>query len=63
MADSPAYPGAPRWLKVFAIAVLALVLLLATIGHIVLGGRALHGLHGGHVPTLDSHPPHTDGHR
>jgi hypothetical protein len=63
MADSPTYPGAPRWLKMSAAAVLVLVLLLAAIGHIVLGGRGLHGLHEGHAPTLDSHPPHTDGHR
>ena len=37
MADLPSYPGAPRWVKVFGIIVIALVLLLLIVrltGHV-----------------------------
>jgi hypothetical protein len=33
MADQPPYPGAPNWLKVFAIAICGVALLLAVLIH------------------------------
>ena len=48
MADSPVYPGAPRWVKVFGIVVLVLVLLVVVIMATGVGGR--HGL-GRHMPS------------
>ncbi|HEX9705702.1 MAG TPA: hypothetical protein VGA20_10675 [Gemmatimonadales bacterium] len=48
MADSPAYPGTPRWVKVFGIVVLVLVLLVVVIMATGVGGR--HGP-GRHMPS------------
>lgn len=42
MAEPPSYPGTPRWVKVFAILVVVLVLLL--------GGLMLFGVGGEHGP-------------
>ena len=42
MDEPPSYPGAPRWVKVFAIVVIVLVLLF--------GGLRLFGVGGGHGP-------------
>ena len=40
MADPPPYPGTPRWVKVFGIIVIALVLLVVTMMFI---GGGKHG--------------------
>lgn len=57
MADPPPYPGTPRWVKVFGmiflVVVLLFVILLLTRGP---GGRHGPGLHtgdaGGHTPPV-----------
>lgn len=49
MADPPPYPGTPRWVKVFGIIVLVLVLLL--VARVLIGGG--HGP-GRHAPTGDA---------
>jgi hypothetical protein len=55
MADSPPYPGTPRWVKVFGIiavvVVLLFVILMFTRGS---GGRHGPGRHssGGHAPSF-----------
>jgi ABC-type transporter Mla subunit MlaD len=41
MADSPAYPGTPRWVKVFGIVVL--VFALVVVVHMATGGGGRHG--------------------
>ncbi len=41
MADLPAYPGAPRWVRVFGIIALALVLLFVIM--MLTGGDGRHG--------------------
>jgi hypothetical protein len=61
MAESPAYPGAPRWLKMFGIVVLVVLLFLVIVGHIVFGGRGLHVIHGEHATTPDHRATHTEG--
>lgn len=43
MADQPSYPGAPRWLKVSAIAIGGLALLLVVL---IYGGSGLR-----HIPS------------
>jgi hypothetical protein len=50
MADPPPYPGAPRWLRMFAFAVGTLALLLIVLGHV---GSAFH--HGPPTSGEDSH--------
>jgi hypothetical protein len=45
MADQPSYPGAPRWLKVSAIAIGGAALLLVVLIHA--GGGLRH-----HVPSI-----------
>lgn len=58
MADLSPYPGTPRWVKVFGIIVLVLVLLFAII---LLTGRGNHGprrhipsdVPGGHTPPIE----------
>ena len=64
MADQPAYPGTPRWVKVFGIIALILVLLVVIIIVTGLGGE--HGP-GRHLPSGavgDDIPPAsvTEGH-
>ena len=49
MADRPPYPGTPRWVKVFGIIVLVLVLLF--VARMFIGGE--HGP-GRHAPTGDA---------
>ena len=49
MADSPAYPGAPRWAKIFGGVLLALVLLFVVLKLTGVAGR--HGP-GRHLPTF-----------
>ncbi len=49
MADSPPYPGTPRWVKVFGIIALVLVLLFGA--HMLFGGSS-HGP-GRHTPPGD----------
>jgi hypothetical protein len=50
MAEPPSYPGAPRWVKVFAVIVIVLVLLF--------GGLRLFGVGGEHGPGR--HAPSDD---
>ena len=45
MADLPPYPGTPRWVKVFGIVTIIIIVL---VGIILLGGH----LAGGHGPNL-----------
>ena len=58
MADSPIYPGTPRWVKVFGIVVLVLVLLVVVVMATGVGGRHGPGRHmpsggaGGHAPPV-----------
>jgi hypothetical protein len=49
MAESPAYPGAPRWVKVLGIITLALVVLFVVV-HLAGGGFRHHHL-GGEAPS------------
>jgi hypothetical protein len=60
MAEAPAYPGLPRWLKVFGVVVVVVILLLVVVGHVVFGGRTLHG---GHAPAPEDHPMPAPGDR
>jgi hypothetical protein len=53
MADSPPYPGAPRWVKVFGIIVVGLTLLVV-LTRLAGGG---HGGHGGHAGSWGHAPP------
>lgn len=59
MADSPPYPGTPRWVKVFGLIALVLVLLFV-VSHLTGGGR--HGP-GRHLPSGDAggHTPPSSG--
>ena len=58
MADLPPYPGTPRWVKVFAIIVIALVLLVVAM--MFIGGEHGPGRHaasgdaGGHSSRFDN---------
>lgn len=58
MADSPSYPGAPRWVKVFGMVVIVLVLLFVTL-HLtgVVGGGHGPGRHIGSVDAGGQAPP------
>jgi ABC-type phosphate transport system auxiliary subunit len=47
MVGQPSYPGAPRWLKVSAIAIGGVALLLVVLVH---GGRGLQH----HMPSISS---------
>jgi hypothetical protein len=51
MADRPPYPGTPRWVKVFGIVGLVLVLLVVIIMFTGVGGQ--HGP-GRHMPSGDA---------
>ena len=51
MADTPPYPGTPRWVKVFGIIALVLVLLVVMIIFTGFGGQ--HGP-GRHTPSGDA---------
>jgi hypothetical protein len=42
MAESPAYPGAPRWVKILAVISLALVVVFVVV-HLAGGGFRHHG--------------------
>jgi hypothetical protein len=53
MADRPRYPGTPRWVKVFGMIVIALVLLVAIITLAGVGGD--HGP-GRHTSKGDTRP-------
>jgi hypothetical protein len=53
MAEPPPYPGTPRWVKVFAIIVIVLVLLL--------GGLKLFGVGGEHGPGRHAPPGDAGG--
>jgi hypothetical protein len=44
MAESPAYPGAPRWVKILGIVSLALVVAFVVV-HLAGGGFRHHGGH------------------
>jgi hypothetical protein len=63
MADSPIYLGTPRWVKVFGIALLVLILLVVVIMATGVGGRHGPGRHlpaggaGGHTPPVAGGPP------
>jgi hypothetical protein len=69
MADPPAYPGTPRWVKAFGIIAIAVVLLfvvrLLTVG----GEHARHtpsDASGGHTPpssVTEGHKPLEGGNR
>lgn len=48
MAESPEYPGAPRWVKVFGIIALALLLLFLIV-HLSGHGLGNHAPFGGHT--------------
>ncbi|MFB9263426.1 hypothetical protein ACFFWD_09625 [Bradyrhizobium erythrophlei] len=48
MTDPPSYPGAPHWLRMFAFAVGAFVLLVIALGHF--GGAPRYG-----PPAFGSH--------
>ena len=50
MANRPPYPGTPRWVKVFGIIVIVLVLLF---GGLMLFGGGEHGP-GRHTPSADA---------
>jgi len=52
MADSTTYPGAPRWVKVFGIIGLAVVLLVATM--MLTGGKSGDHGPGRHIPSVDA---------
>jgi hypothetical protein len=59
MADLPPYPGTPRWVKVFAIIALVVVLLFVFLmftrgpgGH----GPGRHTGSGGYTPPEGAHP-------
>ena len=58
MAGRPSYPGAPRWLKVFAIAIGGVALLLVVLIH---GGSGLRH----HMPSISGlgHSAAQDGGR
>ena len=49
MAEPPSYPGAPRWVKVFGIIVIVLILLV--VARVLIGGE--HGP-GRHTPSGDA---------
>ena len=49
MAEPPSYPGTPRWVKVFGIIVIVLILLV--VARVLIGGE--HGP-GRHTPTGDA---------
>ena len=57
--DRPPYPGTPRWVKVFGIIGLVLVLLLVIITFTGIGGKHGPGRHipsggaGGHTPPIE----------
>ena len=57
MADRPSFPGTPRWVKVFGIIVVVLVLLAVIIMVTGIGGEHGPGRHlppgapGGHAPS------------
>ncbi len=53
MADSPIYPGTPRWVKVFGIVVLVLVVLIVVMMATGVGGK--HGP-GRHMPAAGQRP-------
>jgi hypothetical protein len=50
MAESPVYPGAPRWVKVLGIISLALVVVFVVV-HLAGGGFRHHGHLGGEAPS------------
>jgi len=53
MAESPAYPGAPRWVKILGIISLALVVLFVAV-HLAGGGFRHHGHFVGDPPSSAS---------
>ena len=58
MADSPPYPGTPRWVKVFGIIALVLVLLFVIMlltdpGRHGPGRHTRSGGSGGHTPPIE----------
>jgi hypothetical protein len=69
MANRPPYPGTPRWVKVFGIIVIVVVLLV--VARIFIGGEHGPGRHapsgdtGGQVPlssVMEDHVPPEGGH-
>ena len=50
MAESPAYPGAPRWVKILGIISLTLVVVFVAV-HLAGGGFRHHGHLGSEAPT------------
>jgi hypothetical protein len=58
MAEPPPYPGTPRWVKVFGIIALGLVLLVAIVVFTGVGGP--HGP-GRHIPSGDDPTPSRGG--
>jgi len=49
MADSSAYPGAPRWVKILGIITLGLAVVFVVV-HLAGGGFQHHGHFGGETP-------------
>jgi hypothetical protein len=56
MTSSPAYPGAPRWLKIFGIIVPVLILLLVVAAHL-LGVHPSHSSGTAHRSNTHATPP------
>lgn len=50
MAEPPAYPGTPRWVKVLGIISLALAVVFVVV-HLAGGGFRHHGHFGGETPS------------
>ena len=68
MANRPPYPGTPRWVKVFGIILIIVVLLV--VARVFIGGEHGPGRHtpsgdaGGQVPlssAMEDHPPPDGG--
>jgi hypothetical protein len=59
MAESPAYPGAPRWVKILGVVSLALVVAFVAL-HLAGGGFRRHVHFGGETPPSATHE---SGHR
>jgi hypothetical protein len=53
MDESPAYPGAPRWVKILGIVAVALAAVFVAV-HLAGGGFRHHGHFGGEAPPAAS---------
>jgi len=61
MADLDRYPGTPRWVKLFGIFALALVLLFVVL-HLTGRGLGDHGSSGDRAPSRGDNPSPEGGH-